>query len=321
MLLDIPASRIIRQMHKVADYLHTLSGLIHYKVSFFLVVLIGGIQTYLTIHSGKLSIPNTTIKWRRQRIERVLYICGGLLISAIVGVGVLNDQNQLKADNRADASVKQGSELGLQFAQFKKNFLQEGPPAKTSATSSPTPKGPTLPGVGQRNYETDLQNISRLAQSIQALDPTSGLNSRIQELLGTTWGLDHGYAYGAGQAFNQYDRHGQGQPPDLWLKSAAERPKGRDEAYAKLQPEITSLRHDIQVALKWPHKKIEADDSYFETLNAKALKPTPLPKTLDDDNDESYKFLEVRQYFADLDKKLGYTLPDGVQWLEDRFHR
>jgi hypothetical protein len=33
------------------------------------------------------------------------------------------------------------------------------------------------------------------------------------------------------------------------------------------------------------------------------------------------KFLAIRQYFKDLDTQLGYTLPDGVQWLEDRFHR
>jgi hypothetical protein len=122
----------------------------------------------------------------------------------------------------------------------------------------------------------------------QAIDPLAALSERIQGIIGTTWGLDHGYAYGAGQAFSQYDRHGQGQPPDLWLKSAAERTKGRDEAYAKLQPEIAALRHDVQAALKWPDQKIKADDRYFETLNAKALVPTPLPKTLDDDNDESY---------------------------------
>jgi hypothetical protein len=50
-------SRIIRQRHKIAAFFHFLSGLIHYKLAFSLVVLIGCVQTFLTIHSGKLSIP------------------------------------------------------------------------------------------------------------------------------------------------------------------------------------------------------------------------------------------------------------------------
>jgi hypothetical protein len=91
--------------------------------------------------------------------------------------------------------------------------------------------------------------------------------------MGHTWGLDHGCGYGAGQGLRQYERHGQKQPPDEWLKHVGDRTRNRDTEYSKLQPEIANLRHDIQVGLNWTPQQIVDDNRRFESLNTTALRP------------------------------------------------
>ena len=111
----------------------------------------------------------------------------------------------------------------------------------------------------------------------------------------------------------------RGAPPDEWLKYVGDRTRNRDTEYSSLQPEIANLRHHIQTALKWTLQQIAEDNRRLESLNAAALQPTPLPKTLETDSDQTYKFVPVRMYFADLDKKLGGTLPQGVHWLDSEY--
>jgi hypothetical protein len=102
-------------------------------------------------------------------------------------------------------------------------------------------------------------------------------------------------------------------------QSVGDRARNRDTEYSKLQPEIANLRHDIQAALNWTHQQIDDDNRRFESLNTIALRPTPPPKTLETDFDQTYKFVAIRMYFADLDKKLGGTLPEGVYWLDSEY--
>jgi hypothetical protein len=90
-------------------------------------------------------------------MELVLYRWGGLLVLAIVVVGVLNDQNQFHADTKADAVIEQGRELGRKLSNFTEKF-PKGPPDESAANAK-----------AREQYKRDLEDLQARARKLSSM--------------------------------------------------------------------------------------------------------------------------------------------------------
>jgi hypothetical protein len=79
----------------------------------------------------------------------------------------------------------------------------------------------------------------------------------------------------------------------------------RQGEYAALQSEMKSLRADVQLALSMTPQQIADDDVVFERLNT-AASTLPVFSKNNWMSALTWKFVDVKAYFQQLDKKLGF---------------
>lgn len=135
------------------------------------------------------------------------------------------------------------------------------------------------------------------------------LDNRIQNMIRALKNADQRNQIIVTSLVGQYLKH---KPPNIpvdpsYYRDVAASLKERDDFYARMQSEIKSLRGDIQVAIMTPQLSAE-DNTHFDKINATASTPTVFSEGTWAPAG-SWKFAEVRQYFEELDKRLGYTHP------------
>jgi hypothetical protein len=148
---------LFSKVHWLWASLHWLRhDAIHHWPAFLLVIGVGLIQTLLTIHSSEMSVPKDVLKVHRNRIVRRFWILGVVLVALFVAVGILNDQNQFQAEQKADHVEQQGAALGKKFSAFIDKY----------------PNGPPPPSVSPNNnddaYRHDLNELRSLAHVLAA---------------------------------------------------------------------------------------------------------------------------------------------------------
>jgi hypothetical protein len=84
----------------------------------------------------------------------------------------------------------------------------------------------------------------------------------------------------------------------------------RQGEYAAMQSEMKSLRADVQLALSMTPQQIADDDATFDRLNT-AASTLPVFSKNNWMSALTWKFVDVKAYFQQLDKKLGFDNPEN----------
>jgi hypothetical protein len=126
---------LFANVHCLWVYLHWMKVndyYVHAWAAFFAFVLIGLVQTFLAVVSGKLAIPETLLR-SKQRKKFLPFKVGGVIIGILfVVIGYLNDQNQYHADQKADRAINLTESWGRESHEFFAKFPNGAPPTVTT---------------------------------------------------------------------------------------------------------------------------------------------------------------------------------------------
>jgi hypothetical protein len=286
----------------LSNALSLIHGLIHDWVTFSLVVLVGLIQTALTIHSGKMSVPTTTLKVVQRRRIRVFWIFGAILAVLIILVGILNDKNQYQADKRAGKIQQQSAELALKFSKFIEKYPNGAPAPNNSQTnanqvsaynrelnelltiahslsSMPHQLTPNNPAVSPRSVPVQHS-------SIPMLYPSSLSNEEIAKQLENLGQQVRNIPTEDNSRRNGILGHGMSTPcstPILSNNCQSEIQEVNDnevQRYIEYRPQLYSVRSQALMRIQAESGKKPADS--FDALDQLAGKRFDAPKTLNE---------------------------------------
>lgn len=260
-----------------------LTKAIHDPLTFFITLTLGILQMVVAVYGGILAVAALPPEKKRPPHVAAFVLLGIGLFLVTFYVGFINDRSQFKATNdnneiKGDLNNNQtalntalrglytlngaftgwttansktascNSAKAPEIAEFRR-YAGEVVALAKAQTQSPNLANASSPTLAPA-YSPQVQSYKPNLLPAQAPDQASTLHTDIQRMLSYLKSADQTNTRTVTDLVGQYLKHNSFQQSmDQFYNGVALSLKTRDDAYARLQPQIGQLRLDIQKVL------------------------------------------------------------------------